>query len=93
MEVDIDEKELVGYLDAPTKDTNTIVKVVAGEDVTTPSELKENKSSSQVPVGDYDHPEYPAWSARVRASQENKNKFKWVIRISVKLQRRLKKPN
>ena len=62
VEVDIDEKELVGYLDAPTKDTNTIVKVVAGagEDVTTPSELKENKSSSQVPVGDYDHPEYPA---------------------------------
>ena len=60
VEVDIDEKELVGYLDAPNKDTNTIVKVVAGEDVTTPSELKENKSSSQVPVGDYDHPEYPA---------------------------------
>ena len=49
VEVDIDEKELVGYLE-----------VVAGEDVTTPSELKENKSSSQVPVGDYDHPEYPA---------------------------------
>ena len=40
VEVEIDEKELVGYLE-----------VVAGE---------ENKSSSQVPVGDYDHPEYPA---------------------------------
>ena len=42
MEVDNDEMELVGYLDAPNKDTNTIVKVVAGagEDVTTPSELK-----------------------------------------------------
>ena len=60
VEVDNDEKEIVGNLDAPNKDTNTIVKVVAGEDVTTPSELKENKSSSQVPVGDYDHPEYPA---------------------------------
>ena len=43
VEVD-DEKELVGYLSAPNKDTNTIVKVVAGEDVTTPSELKEDKS-------------------------------------------------
>ena len=60
VEVDNDEEEIVGNLDAPNKDTNTIVKVVAGEDVTTPSELKENKSSSQVPVGDYDHPEYPA---------------------------------
>ena len=40
VEVDIDEKELVGYLDAPNKDTNTIVKVVTGQDVTTPSEEK-----------------------------------------------------
>ena len=44
VEVNNDEKELVGYLDAPNKDTNTIVKVVVGEDVTTPSELKEDKS-------------------------------------------------
>ena len=36
VEVDNDEKELVGYLDAPNKDTNTIVKVVTGEDVTIP---------------------------------------------------------
>ena len=35
VEVDNDEKEIVGNLDAPNKDTNTIVKVVAGEDVTT----------------------------------------------------------
>ena len=38
VEVDIGEKEIVGYLDAPNKDTNTIVKVVTGEDVTTPRE-------------------------------------------------------
>ena len=46
VEVDIDEKELVGYLDAPTKDTNTIVKVVTGQDVTIPSEEKSKLSSS-----------------------------------------------
>ena len=40
VEVDIEEKEFVGYLDAPNKDTNTIVKVVTGQDVTTPSEEK-----------------------------------------------------
>ena len=40
VEVDNDEKELVGYLDAPNKDTNTIVKVVTGQDVTIPSEEK-----------------------------------------------------
>ena len=40
VEVDIGEKEIVGYLDAPNKDTNTIVKVVTGQDVTTPSEEK-----------------------------------------------------
>ena len=60
VEVNVDEKEVVGSPKTPNKDANTIVKVVAGEDVTTPSESKENKSSSQVPVGDYDHPEYPA---------------------------------
>ena len=38
VEVNNDEKELVGNLDAPNKDTNTIVKVVTGEDVTTPRE-------------------------------------------------------
>ena len=38
--VDISEKETVGYLDAPNKDTNTIVKVVTGQDVTIPSEEK-----------------------------------------------------
>ena len=44
---------------APDKDTNTIVQVVTGEDVTIPSEEKEK--SAQVPVGDDDdHPEYPA---------------------------------
>ena len=36
VEVDNDEKEIVGNLDAPNKDTNTIVKVVTGEDVTIP---------------------------------------------------------
>ena len=40
VEVDNNEKELVGYLDAPNKDTNTIVKVVTGQDVTIPSEEK-----------------------------------------------------
>ena len=40
VEVDNDEKEIVGNLDAPNKDTNTIVKVVTGQDVTTPSEEK-----------------------------------------------------
>ena len=40
VEVDNDEKELVGILNAPNKDTNTIVKVVTGQDVTTPSEEK-----------------------------------------------------
>ena len=45
VEVDNDEKELVGYLDAPNKDTNTIVKVVVtGEHVTNPSNLKEKSS-------------------------------------------------
>ena len=36
VEVNNDEKEIVGYLNAPNKDTNTIVKVVTGEDVTIP---------------------------------------------------------
>ena len=39
------------------KDANTIVKVVTEEDVTTPSE---EKPPLKVPVGDEDHPEYPA---------------------------------
>ena len=43
--MNIDEKELVGYLNAPNKDTNTIVKVVVtGEHVTIPSNLKEKSS-------------------------------------------------
>ena len=45
VEVDNDEKELVGILNAPNKDTNTIVKVVVtGEHVTIPSDLKEKSS-------------------------------------------------
>ena len=40
VEVNNDEKELVGYLNAPNKDTNTIVKVVTGQDVTIPSKEK-----------------------------------------------------
>ena len=44
VEVDNDEKEIVGNLDAPNKDTNTIVKVVTGEDVTIPSEYKEKSA-------------------------------------------------
>ena len=40
VEVDIGEKEIVGYLEAPNKDTNTIVKVVTGQDVTIPSKEK-----------------------------------------------------
>ena len=43
--VEVDNEEIVGNLDAPNKDTNTIVKVVAEEDVTNPSELKEEKSA------------------------------------------------
>ena len=39
VEVD-DEKELVGYPNAPNKDTTTIVKVVTGQDVTIPSKEK-----------------------------------------------------
>ena len=61
VEVDDDINEIeavIGIPKAPNKDTNTIVKVVTGEDVTIPSEQKEN--CSQVPVGDQDHPEYPA---------------------------------
>ena len=61
VEVDDDINEIeavIGIPKAPNKDTNTIVKVVTGEDVTIPSEEKEN--CSQVPVGDQDHPEYPA---------------------------------
>ena len=45
VELNNDEKEIVGNLDAPNKDTNTIVKVVTGEDVTNPSELKEEESA------------------------------------------------
>ena len=61
MEVDdISEiKAVIGDPNAPNKDTNTIVKVVTGEDVTIPSEEKE-KSALEVPVGDDDRPEYPA---------------------------------
>ena len=58
MEVD-DISEIVvviGDPKAPDKDTNTIVKVVTGEDVTIPSEKRKEK----VPVGDDDRPEYPA---------------------------------
>ena len=44
VEVNNDEKEIVGNLDAPNKDTNTIVKVVTGQDVTIPSEEKENQA-------------------------------------------------
>ena len=36
VEVNIDEKEEIGDPKTPNKDTNTIVKVVTGEDVTTP---------------------------------------------------------
>ena len=70
VEVDIGEDEVIGVPKAPNKDTNTIVKVVTGEDVTIPSE-EQRKVCSQVPVGDDDHPEYPAWqdSARVRAKK------------------------
>ena len=47
MEVNIDEKEVIGDPNAPNKDTNTIVKVVVtGEYVTIPSELKEKFSLS-----------------------------------------------
>ena len=46
---------------APNKDIDdavtTIVKVVTEEDVTTPSE---ENLLSKVPVGDENHPEYPA---------------------------------
>ena len=38
MEVDIGEDEVIGVPKAPNKDTNTIVKVVTGEDVTISSE-------------------------------------------------------
>ena len=58
MEVD-DISEIavvIGDPKAPDKDTNTIVRVVTGEDVTIPSEKRKEK----VPVGDDDRPEYPA---------------------------------
>ena len=47
MEVDdIKEIEVIGIPKAPNKDTNTIVKVVTGEDVTIPSEERKLLSSS-----------------------------------------------
>ena len=45
VEVDVDENKIIGDPNAPNKDTNTIVKVVAEEDVTNPSEFKEEKSA------------------------------------------------
>ena len=45
VEVNIDEREVIGSPKTPNKDTNTIVKVVAEEDVTNPSEFKEEKSA------------------------------------------------
>ena len=45
MEVNVDEKELIGDPKTPNKDTNTIVKVVVtGEHVTIPSYLIEKSS-------------------------------------------------
>ena len=45
VEVNDDKNEVVGDLNAPNKDTNTIVKVVVtGEHVTIPSDLKEKSS-------------------------------------------------
>ena len=40
VEVNIVEKEVIGSPKTPNKDTNTIVKVVTGEEVTTPREEK-----------------------------------------------------
>ena len=40
--MDIDENKIIGDPNAPNKDTNTIVKVVTGEDVTTPREENKN---------------------------------------------------
>ena len=40
VEVDVDENKIIGDPNAPNKDTNTIVKVVTGEDVTIPSKEK-----------------------------------------------------
>ena len=45
VEVNIDEKEVIGSPKTPNKDANTIVKVVAEEDVTNPSEFEEEKSA------------------------------------------------
>ena len=45
VEVDNDEVKVIGSPKTPNKDANTIVKVVTGKDVTTPSELKEEKSA------------------------------------------------
>ena len=45
VEVNVDEKEVIGSPKTPNKDAITIVKVVAEEDVTNPSELKEEKSA------------------------------------------------
>ena len=36
VEVNVDEKEVIGSPKTPNKDANTIVKVVTGEDVTIP---------------------------------------------------------
>ena len=60
VEVDIDEKEIVGNLDAPNKDTNTIVKVVTGEDVTIIHSEHKEKSALKFQLVTNDHPEYPA---------------------------------
>ena len=44
VEVDVDKKDVIGSPKTPNKDTNTIVKVVTGDDVTTPSEHKEKSA-------------------------------------------------
>ena len=45
VEVNVNGKEVIGSPKTPNKDANTIVKVVAEEDVTNSSELKEEKSA------------------------------------------------
>ena len=45
VEVNVNGEEVIGSPKTPNKDANTIVKVVAEEDVTNPSEFKEEKSA------------------------------------------------
>ena len=60
--VNIDE--LLGVSDAPNKTPLQLSKVVKRKEVTNPSEVKQQPTPKF--LLDYNHPEYPAGSERVR---------------------------